>query len=92
VTRVAPLFFKARFVGACLKDPKCSVLACSYFSRQVLSQSPLVTAIGQDGQPMAYAPPSFVHWMIKWRIFVIVIKQGSKPRYFIGFLFRTNPF
>jgi len=39
-------------------------LACSYFSRQVLSQSPLVTTTGQDGQPMAHAP-SFVHWVIQ---------------------------
>jgi len=58
VNRVAPLFLKARFVGACLRSQM--QLACSYFSRQVLSQSPLVTAIGQDGQPMAHAP-SFVH-------------------------------
>jgi len=29
-----------------------------------LSQSPLVTAVGQDGQPMAHAP-RFVQWMIQ---------------------------
>ena len=43
--------------------PKCSVPACAYFSRQVLSQSPLVWAVGQDGQPMVHAP-SFAHWLI----------------------------
>jgi len=62
MTRVTPLFFKARFDRA--SDPKCSVLDCFYFSRHVLSQSPLVTAIRQDGQPMAQAP-SFVHWMVQ---------------------------
>jgi len=29
-----------------------------------LSQAPLVTAVGHDGQPMAHAP-RFAHWMIQ---------------------------
>jgi len=75
MTRVAPLFFKARFVGACVRSQMQPILGCSYFSRQVLSQSPLVTAMGQDGQPMAHAP-SFVHWMIQ----VAHLRDRNKAR------------
>jgi len=40
-----------------------------------LSQSPLVTAVGQDGQLMAHAP-SFVHWVIE----VAHLRDRNKAR------------
>jgi len=63
VTRVAPLFFKARFVGACLRTQMQHTHLFLFLLSSLVTIT-LVTGIGQDGQPMAHAP-IFVHWMIQ---------------------------
>ena len=64
-----------RLLWAPGRRPGCTPLSWGLFSRQVLSQSPLVAAIGQDGQPMAHEP-SFVHWIIQ----VAHLRDRNKAR------------
>jgi len=76
LTKVAPFF-----VRACFK-----ILNAAHFSRHVLSQSPLVRAVGQQWPTHGACAKLFALDDFKWRIFMIVIKYDSKhPRYYYRF-------
>jgi len=55
-----------------VKDSKCNVPACSYFSRQAWSQSPLVRAVGKEWPTYGASAKVCALDDLKRRIFVIV--------------------
>jgi len=87
---VAPLFYKARFVGAC-RILNAAYTPCSFLASGIVTIT--ASASYKAGWPTYGACAKFCALDdFKRRIFVIIIKQDSKPpQYFVGFCFVKKP-